>query len=218
MKKVLFIFFLIIVYSIVITKKIDPAFIERIDLNLTASEVGITFISLDDSRLLLINKDQTKILVIVEYLSGNKINNILRMFDSTKVDYVLTNHKYNIDFQFDNIKMITNKKLEIEGIGFTNKKDTIQIQYLDHSFCVYEKLTTTKVSEDCHYIYLLNIDKNVGINDNTNMIFYNEGTDSEFLEPIFDKWVDIYMIKKDYYVTLILDKDTYDTITIPTSK
>ena len=215
MKKVLFIFFLIILYTIIITKKIDQAFIEKIDLNLKEHEMGITFISLDDSKSLLINKDQTKILVILEYLNSRKINDILKIFDVNKLDYILMSNDYSIDLKTDNCEIIVNKELEIADIEFKAIKNIIQIEYLEHNFCVYSGLNPTKLNNECHYVYFLNINKDVTINDSTDMIFYNEGTNSDFLEPVFDKWVDIYMIKKDYYVTLKLDEDTYDTITLP---
>lgn len=218
MRKILLIFFLIIIYVIIITKKIDQAFVEKIDLNLKQNEMGITFISLDDSKSLLINKGSTKILMVLKYLNNHKINDVLKMFNVKKLDYILMNGNYNISVKTNRKEIIPNKKMEISDMEIINDHDVIKIDYLNHRFCIFEKSNPVRLNGDCQYIYFLNINKNVSINDETNMIFYNEGTNPIFLEPVYDKWIDIYVIKKDYYVTLKLDEDNYDTITVPLDK
>ena len=57
MKKIFFIFFLIIVYILIIEYKMDDTYVSKIDLNLKEKEMGITFINLEDSKSLLINKE-----------------------------------------------------------------------------------------------------------------------------------------------------------------
>jgi hypothetical protein len=218
MKKVLFIFFLVIIYIVIITEKLEPSFVEKIDLNLKENEVGITFISLTDSKSLLINRGNRKILVILEYLNSHKINNALKLFGAESLDYIVMNNNYSVDITAKNNIIIGNKEIELYDIDFSIKNDVLKIEYQDHDLCIYQKENPRKLTENCHYIYFLKVDKNLNINDSVNMIFYDEDTNPDYLESIFDKWIDIYMIKKNYYVTLKLDEDTYDTITLPIYK
>jgi len=215
MKKILLIFFLIIVYIIVIKYKVENAFVEKIDLNLKENEMGITFITLEDSKSLLINKDDVKLLVVLEYLNSNKINNVLKMFGVEKLDYIIMNDEYNIDILANKNKVINNKQLKIKDISFFNHDNELKINYLDHNFCVYEKISEKSFYDDCKYIYFLTVDKDIKVNDSVNMVFYNEDTNPTYLENLYNQWIDIYMVKKDYFVTLKLDEDNYDTITLP---
>lgn len=215
MKKIFLIFFLIIVYVIIIKHKIADTFVEKIDLNLKDKEMGITFITLEDSKSLLINKDNIKMLVVLEYLNSNRMNDVLKVFGIDKLDYILMNDEYNIDVLANNSKIINNKQLKIKDVSFSNHNDEMKISYLNHNFCVYEKISNQNFSDDCKYIYFLTVDKDVQVNDNVNMVFYNEDTNPDFLEPLYNQWIDVYMVKKDYFVTLKLDEDNYDTITLP---
>ena len=213
MKKILFIFFLIIVYILIIEYKMDDTYVSKIDLNLKEKEMGITFINLEDSKSLLINKEDIFILVILEYLNDNKINEVLKMFGIEKLDYVLMNDEYNMDILVSN-KVINKKKFKVKDISFFNNDNELKINYLDHNFCVYEKIQEES-DKDCKYIYFLTVDKKIEVDEEVNMVFYDEDTNPDYLESLYNQWIDIYMIKKEYFVTLKLDEDNYDTITLP---
>lgn len=54
MKRVFIIAFLLLFYSLIVNQKIRSAFAENIDLNLSDDEIGVIFISKNDSTYLYI--------------------------------------------------------------------------------------------------------------------------------------------------------------------
>lgn len=200
-----------------VAERVDKTFVEKINLNLKENEMGVTFISLEDSNSLLINKDKLRILVVLKYNKGKGLKSVLDMFGATDLDYILMNKYYDINISAKNI--MVNERLSFNNINFEISKNFIKLNYLNHNFCIYNKTYPSIIKKGCQYIYILDVYKKVNIkNDNINMIFYNEESNSELLEPLFDKWIDIYMIKNNYYVTLKLDEDSYDIITLPQYK
>ena len=200
MKKILLIFLLIFLYSCCLVKKDQSVFFENVKFKFRSNEAGITFLSLDNNRSLLIQRGDIKILLILEYLDFTKIEEVLTQFNITQLDYVLKPDGVEIPTEAKKVEILGNNK--IDSFFFAREANRIIITYLDYRFCVYDQGSVKQTIQDCSFLYFLNVDQVSDVSESTKIIFYDEGIKDTIMEKFYGKWVDQYGLREKEYVTL----------------
>lgn len=197
MKKVIFLIFLIIIYALlnnVIAYKSSSA------LKLDENEISITFV---DKNIMITNNVNTFVL----------LNN---SSDINKYDVTNLIKLNNINISIKNTYLL-NKKIVIDDVIYNINNNLIEIKYSDNTFCIYNDYITNNIIR-CNFLYLYNINniENIDIDENTNVIFFDENIDipAHFLEDIYSKWIDVYKLNTDY-VILKLSNEDYQILVMP---
>ncbi len=191
MKKIFIILLVITIELCFLTNYYQPVFIEKIDLKLKDDELAIIFLK----QAILIKNNKNNILLNINFKDINKIKKNLDDFNIKQIDNLIN---------IDELESIT-----INDINILNENNNVKINYLYNSFCIYR---TENI--DCNYIYLLNPNKNISFNKEPTLILY-EKLDEEFLEIMYDKWIDTYYLEENYYNILKINKENYNIINIP---
>lgn len=179
---------------------------ENIDLNLKNNEISITFVH--DNILVTNNKNTFLIL--------SDVNDDIKKFG--KFDIININN-VNIDLDY-NIHHKLNTSLLIDNIRYEIKYNLIKIIYNDNTFCIYnnQNINIDNIAS-CNFLYLFNTKdiNNIEVNEFMDIIFFNEKANmpTYFLEDIYSKWIDIYRLKDNEFVSLIINDEDYRIIVIP---
>jgi hypothetical protein len=213
---VIILIFLIILLNV--KNNAQPVFSEKINININEDEIGITFIYDKINKMLLISDNKINILLILEY-KNNKIINIYKYFNINKLDYIMSKNNIDINIKYKN-KIILYEDIKIKKILLNPTKYGININYDNHLFNIIDgKKIDNKTIINGKFIYIYNFNKNkyIHLNNNIEVLFYNQGEffSNRFLEHIYSMWLDTYMIQPHEYTTLKLGKNNFNMITIP---
>lgn len=209
MKKIILIFILIFIYIIIITKKVQQTFIEKIDFKLKEDETVLLFIRNDNKAIYLSNNNN---LLLLEYKNDKVLNN-LNMIGIKKINNLILLNDVETKISKEN-KYVLNKNLNINNLDINRKDNIIELKYNNYKLCIYDKGNNKKLS-DCDFVYMLDIDNDVLLNDNILAVFYDEKIGDKYLEKYYELWVDSYIIDSKSYVFIKFSKEDYEIITIP---
>ncbi len=185
MRKILFIFFLLLFNILLIYSKVSSK--SNIDLKLKKDELAIIIINNPQSKALLLLKNDLSIAYILDYQKDDNLKKDIYNF-TTNLDYVFMNDNYDINLK--NRKIIMPRI--IEKIILDNNK----ITYNNYSFCVDKELS-------CDITYLIKEKELIG--DNIKSIIYN----NEINPNIQNDWIDTYSVGKNNYIIIFI-KDNYE--------
>lgn len=217
MKKIILIITLFSFCILVINIKIKTAFIEKIDLNLNDSELAVIFLSSEEYKAVLIKNNLSTSLIVLDYNENKKFNDDLNKFVENKLDFVFLNNpdiKLNIDYS---IKDILSNSIKTESYSILKNQNIIMVNNDNYNICLYD-IGVNNLVNSCDFIYFLNMDYQVNLNEDIKAIFYENKIASKFKENSYIKWIDNYELSNDIYNILKLSKDKYDVITIPNKK
>ena len=185
MRKILFIFFLLLFNILLVYSKVSSK--SNINLKLKKDELAIIIINNYKSKTLLLMKNDLSIAYILDYQNDPNLKNDISNF-ITDLDYVFMNDNYEIDFKN---KHIINPKILERIILEPNK-----ITYNNYRFCIDKELS-------CDITYLINENKLVG--DNLKSVIYNNELDID----IKNDWLDRYIVGQNNYIIIFI-KDSYE--------
>lgn len=185
MKKALFILFLLLfnillVYSKVLSKN-------DIFLDLDHDELAIVIIDNNNSKSLLLLKNDIAIAYILDYNNDLSLRKSLYKFTSN-LDYVFTNDSYDIDIA--NAKIINSKIIEKILL------DKNKVSYNNYVFCIDEE-------KDCDFVYLVN--NKILTGENVKAIIHG----NNISPAIENDWIDKYIVGIDNYLIIFI-KDNYE--------
>ncbi len=215
MKKVIFILILLFIYFIMINKKLETAFIEKIDLNLLDDEVAVIFLSSDNYKTVLLrDNDATSLLVLDFKNSKNLIKNLNKFIDK-KLDnlFLIEQNKINLDIDYD-IKDTLKESVNMGKYQIKKQDNIIEIKNNKYNLCLYNTGTNNDIN-NCDFIYFINMDFQLNMSENLRAVFYEKNIASKFKENTYIKWIDNYELSSDTYNILKLSKNSYDVITLP---
>lgn len=214
MKRVIFIFVILFFYFIIINKKIETTFIEKIDLNLLDDEVAIIFLSSDSYKSILLKSNNDTSLLALDINNSKKLNKNINKFVDRKIDYLFLNNKeINIDIDYS-VKDILNNEINMENFIIRKQSNIIEINNHKYSLCIYDVGNNNDVS-NCDFLYFINMDYQISMSEALKAVFYEKKVANKFKENTYIKWIDNYELSSDTYNILKLSSDSYDIITIP---
>ena len=88
------------------------------------------------------------------------------------------------------------------------------LQIDNYMLCVYDNIQRG----NCDFIYLKSLNKEFFVNENTSVIFYDDDIDKKWLKNAQESWIDNNMISSDTFTILKLNEESYNVITIPSTK
>lgn len=214
MKRVIFIFVILFFYFIIINKKIETTFIEKIDLNLLDDEVAIIFLSSDSYKTVLLKSNNDTSLLALDINNSKKLNKNINKFVDQKIDYLFLNNKeINVDIDYS-VKDILNNEINMENFIIRKQSNIIEINNHKYNLCIYDVGNNNNVS-NCDFLYFINMDYQISMSENLKAVFYEKKVANKFKENTYIKWIDNYELSSDTYNILKLSSDSYDVITIP---
>jgi len=197
MKRVLV---LIIILYLVLMNVDTRAFVAKhIDLKLKENEAGIIFIRLQNSKSLLINDLETSNLFILDYKNDDGIKTALNVFDSRPDIFYL------------------NRSLEkkVDNIYITKRDGIFRVRVNNYTLCIYDNGGNVK---NCDFVYLMNLNKPFSVDENISTIFYDDDIDKKLLLEVQESWIDNHIVGTDNFTILKLSEESYNVVTIPSTK
>ena len=214
MKKLIFIFVILLLYLFIIKQKLATAFIEKINLNLLDDEIAVIFLSSDDYKTILLKDNAEELLLILDLKNDKILKKSLNKFLDNKLDYLfyikpLSN--LNID---SSIRDVLSNRVDFINFYITKNSNIITISNDNYNFCIYDIGENNDVT-NCDFVYFSDMNNQVNISENLKAIFYEKKVANNFKENTYIKWIDNYELNVDTYNILKLSKNNYDIITIP---
>ena len=187
MKKFVVIISLIVFNVLLLYSKVSSK--SDINLKLDKNELAIIVINNDDSKALLLLKDNKSILYILEYNNDKKLLKNLEKF-TYNFDYIYENDLYDIP-------------LDRKELIYTNMIDNIylsknRISYLNYTFCINESY--------CDFTYLTG-DYEI---KETNNIIYSDNISEKTKDLYEQEWIDLYKISNNNYLIIFIKDDNYE--------
>lgn len=161
---------------------------------------SIRFIKTDNDTSLLINKNNTYYLLLI---NSQNIN--------IEIDYLIKYKDVETDIDAEEEYILQNN-LVIDEMEFKiNNK--IEINLNNHSICIYIKELDKDDYGNCNFIYLYNPDNNFYITLNSDLLglFYHSYTkfNYKFLYHLTTVWIDSFTIDSSSYTTLTIEEDDF---------
>lgn len=198
-----------------INKKLETAFIEKIDLNLLDDEVAIIFLSSDNYKTILLHDNDTTSLLVLDFKDSKNLVKNLNKFIDKKLNnlFLVDQSKINLDMDYD-IKDILKDSVNMGKYQIKKQDNIIEIKNSKYNLCLYNTGVNNDI-DSCDFIYFINMDFQLNMSDNLKAVFYEKNIASKFKENTYIKWIDNYELSSDTYNILKLSKDSYDVITLP---
>ena len=214
MKKLIFIFVILLLYLFIIKQKLATAFIEKINLNLLDDEIAVIFLSSDDYKTILLKDNAEELLLILDLKNDKILKKSLNKFLDNKLDYLfyikpLSN--LNID---SSIRDVLSNRVDFINFYITKHSNIITISNDNYNFCIYDIGENNDVT-NCDFVYFSDMNNQINISENLKAIFYEKKVANNFKENTYIKWIDNYELNVDAYNILKISKNNYDIITIP---
>lgn len=215
MKKIIIITLLLIIYIFIIQSKLSTVFIEKIDLNLTDDELAIIFLSSDDYQAVLLKKNENASLIILNVNDTEHLVYDLNKFVDEKLNYLFINDTLEIKNEFNYLsKRNLSNNIDTDFFSIHKFDNIIKIDNNKYNFCIYDIGNNDDI-KSCDFIYFLNMDVQIDLQENIKAIFYESNIESIFKEKSYIKWIDNYELSSDAYNILKISNDSYDILTIP---
>ena len=214
MKKLIFIFVILLLYLFIIKQKLATAFIEKINLNLLDDEMAVIFLSSDDYKTIFLKDNVEELLLILDLKNDKILKKSLNKFLDNKLDYLfyikpLSN--LNID---SSIRDVLSDRVDFINFYITKNSNIITISNDNYNLCIYDIGENNDVT-NCDFVYFSDMNNQINISENLKAIFYEKNVANNFKENTYIKWIDNYELNLDTYNILKISKNNYDIITIP---
>ena len=215
MKKILLIIVLLVLYILILHHKLSTVFIEKIDLNLLDDELAIIFLTSDNYKSILLKDSSMNSLLIFDINRSKNLNKNLNKFVENKLDYLFVTEDFKVDFNINYaVKDYLNNNTNINDYLININDNIITISNNNYNLCIYDVGSNDNI-ENCNFIYFLNMNYQLDLNEDLKAIFYEKNIENKFKENTYTKWIDNYDMSDAIYNILKLSSDSYDIITIP---
>ena len=162
---------------------------------------SIRFIRTEEDTSLLINKDDTYYLLLLNH------QNI-----DIEVDYLIKYKDINTNIDSEEEYVLLDNIIVNDIEYKLNNK--IEIDMNDQNICIYLKELDKDDYSECNFIYLYNPDKNFYITLNSDLLglFYHSYTkfNYKFLNHLGTVWIDSFTIDVSSYTTLTIEEDDFN--------
>lgn len=157
------------------------------------------------------------------YLPNNSIRfikedkeNITFLINKEDIFYKLTlgnlKKTSNITSDYDINLDTIDKNISINELNI-KKNDKIEININNYNFCIYIKEIDKDNYTSCDFLYLYNIDNDfyITLNNNIHILFYDSYTKFtyKFMYHLSYIWIDSYTIDNSSYLTLTIKEDNF---------
>ena len=195
MKKILFC--LLIIFCICINIHTKAFTAKHIDLRLKDNETSIVFLRLKTSNSILITNNERSALFVLEYKNDKGLDEVLKIFNCNPDIYYLKN---NLDKKIGNIHV-------------TKNNNVFKFQINNYMLCVYDNVP----KGSCDFIYLMHLNKEFYVNENTSVIFYDDEIDKKWLKQVQESWIESNIVSSDSFTILKLSEEFYNVTIVPST-
>lgn len=190
MKKMMFMTILCIMIFVSFKHKLQNCFTQKIDLNIQKNEFGVVFYTIEKNRYMVItSKDKSALITIdkVNHPKNKEILNKLGIFD----------------YEIRNLDTISS----FNDIIIKQEQNVVKINQNNKIFCISNGKIIPK---ECLYVYLL---KDTDFDD-MKLVFYHDNLSEEYVEKLYEKWIDLYKLNENSITFVKFYEDTYSVINI----
>lgn len=213
MKKFGYILCLITIFFYLATTNIYGKTLEHIDHNRKENDIAVTFLTSHNTKLLYIESDDQNIGIILEAVSQVHIKKEFPVLKSEKIEgYIVLNEEMIHKLSYKNITFLKDK-LYIPGGELQRLDENIILIHDDKKLCVIQ--AEMSYLDGCDYVYYFGLEKVIEIPDTVKLVIYDAETKDDMRLANYDNFIDTLKLSYHNTSTLIWNKDTYQTVTIP---
>ncbi len=166
---------------------------KKIDLKTNKDETDIIFLKLKGSTSLLISETTQSKLFFINYKDNRGVNETLNILGLNPKMYFLNKHN-----GYKNIKVVND--------------NFIKLAINNYNICIVRNIQEVN---SCDFIYLLSLNEEFKVNDNTMAVFYDENIKDDYLIQLNESWIDSHIVSIDSFTILKLGKEEYNILVIP---
>lgn len=206
--------FLFLIYLKLVTLHVDSLVLKRIKFNLQKDQVGVTFMSEDNMKALLLHYRNKDTLVVLEALNGLELENSKLFFQIQKFDQIILNDGVILEESYQKKgKILADTPILVDDIKIFHDKNNVILNYDTKNLCIYED-TQIDFSR-CDFVYFLNSNMKEEIPSTVSIAIYDPSISEETMLKNYASWVDTIKLSDDYFATIIFNKKDYQSFKIP---
>lgn len=211
MKKILFII-IIFGYCLFIKSNIYSRTLKQITVQLNPGEVGITFLSNDNVKGILLHHQNQNELLILEIVNQFQFRTEFPVFHNLSFNHVFVlSELEKSKMKGQNIQVLDNEFLN--DIKLKNRNDMVEITFEDLTFCI---ATDEHANlQLCDFIYLSNSDVDFHSSEKVKLIIYDSSVSNQTRLNNYGQWIDTLIIPENNYITFIWNREGYEAVMIP---
>ena len=80
--------------------------------------------------------------------------------------------------------------------------------------CVYDNVP----KGSCDFVYLMHLNQEFYVNENTSVIFYDDAIDKKWLKQVQESWIESNIVSDDSFTILKLREEYYNVVIVPSTK
>lgn len=213
MKKLGFILCLTTSFFYLATMNIYGKTLEYIDVNCKKNEIAVTFLTSNNTKLLYVESSNQNVGIILEAVSQVNIKKEFPVLKKEKINgYIVLDEDTVNKLSHENITILKDKINFLNG-DLQMFDGNIVLTYNMKNLCIIQD----KMShlEECDYIYYYGLEKVIEIPDTVKLVIYDASITDDMRLANYDNFIDTLKLSYQHTSTLIWNKDTYRTITIP---
>ena len=202
MKKILFII-IIFGYCLFIKSNIYSRTLKQITVQLNPGEVGITFLSNDNVKGILLHHQNQNELLILEIVNQFQFRTEFPVFHNLSFNHVFVlSELEKSKMKGQNIQVLDNEFLN--DIKLKNRNDMVEITFEDLTFCI---ATDEHANlQLCDFIYLSNSDVDFHSSEKVKLIIYDSSVSNQTRLNNYGQWIDTLIIPENNYITFIWNR------------
>ena len=210
MKRLKYWLIFVLLELIFVTPKIE--LVNKIEFDVNKDEVLIHFILEDNINAIYIQDRGVNTLFLLDYIGENK-----------SIEKTLKNNNINIINKLYTITPVLINLFDIRIEFYQMKNNLILLNYFNNNFCIYiEDYQNEPDLNKCKFLYVLKFKPGIlkDLIRDPEVIFQNENNPLpiKIQELIYDRWTELYTIKKLEYTVLKISKNGFDTLFISKEK
>lgn len=211
MKKILFII-IIFGYCLFIKSNIYSRTLKQITVQLNPGEVGITFLSNDNVKGILLHHQNQNELLILEIVNQFQFRTEFPVFHNLSFNHVFVlSELEKSKMKGQNIQVLDNEFLN--DIKLKNRNDMVEIIFEELTFCI---ATDEHANlQLCDFIYLSNYDVDFHSSEKVKLIIYDSSVSNQTRLNNYNQWIDTLIIPENNYITFIWNREGYEAVMIP---
>lgn len=213
MKKLGFILCLTTLFFYLATTNIYGKTLEHIDINCKENEIAVTFLTSNNTKLLYVESSNQNVGIILEAVSEVNIKKEFPVLKKEKIDFFIVLNEDTVNKLSHKNITILEDKLYFSSGELQKLDENMILSHDTKKLCIIQD----KMShlEECDYIYYYGLEKVIEIPDTVKLVIYDASITDDMRLANYDTFIDTLKLSYQHTSTLIWNKDTYQTVTIP---
>lgn len=205
---------LLLIYLRLVTLHVDGLVLKRIKFNLQKDQLGVTFMSEDTMKALLLHYQNKDTLVVLEALNGLELENSKLFFQIQKFDQIILNDGVILEESYQKKgKMLTDSPILVGDIKLYHDKNNVIVNYDTKNLCIYEDESLD--FNRCNFVYFLNSNMREELPSTVSIAVYDPSISEDTMLKNYVSWVDNIKLSDAYFATIVFNKRDYQSFKIP---